>query len=135
MKQRLRSRGWYIMLGIWFFVIAVVTWLTWLAWNASMEARRSTMPPSALAPQDGAGSMIFEVVLAFVLLFALLVAPALSANAINGDRAGGTLAILQITLLTRARFSGASSAPDGSRRSPSWRQAPRSLSSECSRAA
>lgn len=100
MKQRLRSRGWYIMLGIWFFVIAVVTWLTWLAWNASMEARRSTMPPSALAPQDGAGSMIFEVVLAFVLLFALLVAPALSANAINGDRAGGTLAILQITLLT-----------------------------------
>ena len=43
--------------------------------------------------------MIFEVVLAFVLLFALLVAPALSANAVNGDRAGGTLAILQVTLL------------------------------------
>jgi hypothetical protein len=39
------------------------------------------------------------VVLAFVLLFALLVAPALSANAVNGDRAGGTLAILQVTLL------------------------------------
>lgn len=97
MKQRLRSRGWYIMLGIWFVVIAVVTWLTWLAWNATMEARRSV---TAMSPQDGAGSMIFEVVLAFVLLFALLVAPALSANAINGDRAGGTLAILQITLLT-----------------------------------
>jgi hypothetical protein len=32
-------------------------------------------------------------------LFALLVAPALSANAVNGDRAGGTLAILQVTLL------------------------------------
>jgi ABC-type transport system involved in cytochrome c biogenesis permease component len=43
--------------------------------------------------------MIFEVVLAFVLLFALLVASALSANAVNGDRAGGTLAILQVTLL------------------------------------
>lgn len=97
MKQRLRSRGWYIMLGIWFVVIAIVTWLTWLAWNASMEARRSV---AVMSPQDGAGSMIFEVVLAFVLLFALLVAPALSANAINGDRAGGTLAILQITLLT-----------------------------------
>ncbi|MBB6406629.1 ABC transporter permease [Arthrobacter sp. AZCC_0090] len=97
MKQRLRSRGWYIMLGIWFVVIAVVTWLTWLAWNATMEARRSV---TAMSPQDGAGSMIFEVVLAFVLLFALLVAPALSAHAIDGDRAGGTLAILQITLLT-----------------------------------
>ncbi len=44
--------------------------------------------------------MIFEIVVAFVLLFGLLVAPALSANAINGDRAGGTLAILQVTLLT-----------------------------------
>ncbi|MHC6219096.1 ABC transporter permease [Arthrobacter sp. MMS24-S77] len=97
MKQRLRSRGWYIMLGVWFVVIGVVTWLTWLAWNASMEAQRSV---TGMSPQDGAGSMIFEVVLAFVLLFALLVAPALSANAINGDRAGGTLAILQITLLT-----------------------------------
>ncbi|HKU29928.1 MAG TPA: ABC transporter permease [Arthrobacter sp.] len=96
MKQRLRSRGWYITLGIWFVVIAIVTWLTWLAWNASMESRRSIGEPA----QDAAGSMVFEVVLAFVLLFGLLVAPALSANAINGDRAGGTLAILQITLLT-----------------------------------
>ncbi|MFH5879736.1 ABC transporter permease [Arthrobacter sp. NA-172] len=97
MKQRLRSRGWYIMLGIWFVVIAIVTWLTWLTWNASTEAMRSVTPVPA---QGGVGSMIFEVVLAFVLLFGLLVAPALSANAINGDRAGGTLAILQITLLT-----------------------------------
>ncbi|WP_407708917.1 ABC transporter permease [Arthrobacter nitrophenolicus] len=98
LKQRLRSRGWYIMLAIWFVLTALVTWLTWASWNAQQAAQRaygSYMPPGSAGP----GSMIFEVVLAFVLLFALLVAPALSANAVNGDRAGGTLAILQVTLL------------------------------------
>ncbi|GAA1775744.1 hypothetical protein GCM10009712_24560 [Pseudarthrobacter sulfonivorans] len=97
LKQRLRSRGWYIMLGIWFILTGLVTWLTWAAWNAQREAQRSYS--TFTAPETGPGSMIFEVVLAFVLLFALLVAPALSANAVNGDRAGGTLAILQVTLL------------------------------------
>lgn len=98
LKQRLRSRGWYIMLAVWFILTGVVTWLTWAAWNAQREAQRGY---SDVMPADsaGPGSMIFEVVLAFVLLFALLVAPALSANAVNGDRAGGTLAILQVTLL------------------------------------
>jgi ABC-type transport system involved in multi-copper enzyme maturation permease subunit len=98
LKQRLRSRGWYIMLAIWFILTGLVTWLTWASWNAQREAQRTYgnyVPPGS----EGPGSMIFEVVLAFVLLFALLVAPALSANAVNGDRAGGTLAILQVTLL------------------------------------
>lgn len=97
LKQRLRSRGWYIMLGIWFILTGLVTWLTWAAWNAQRAAQRSNS--NLMLPETGPGSMIFEVVLAFVLLFALLVAPALSANAVNGDRAGGTLAILQVTLL------------------------------------
>jgi ABC-type transport system involved in multi-copper enzyme maturation permease subunit len=98
LKQRLRSRGWYIMLAIWFILTGLVTWLTWASWSASQAVQRQYadyMP----AETTGPGSMIFEVVLAFVLLFALLVAPALSANAVNGDRAGGTLAILQVTLL------------------------------------
>jgi ABC-type transport system involved in multi-copper enzyme maturation permease subunit len=97
LKQRLRSRGWYIMLAIWFILTGLVTWLTWASWNAQREAQRSYS--NFVPPETGPGSMIFEVVLAFVLLFALLVAPALSANAVNGDRAGGTLAILQVTLL------------------------------------
>jgi ABC-type transport system involved in multi-copper enzyme maturation permease subunit len=98
LKQRLRSRGWYIMLAIWFVLTGLVTWLTWASWNASQAAQRE-FPGYVQPPESGPGSMIFEVVLAFVLLFALLVAPALSANAVNGDRAGGTLAILQVTLL------------------------------------
>jgi ABC-type transport system involved in multi-copper enzyme maturation permease subunit len=97
LKQRLRSRGWYIMLAIWFVLTGLVTWLTWASWNATQAAQRAYS--DYVPAQTGPGSMIFEVVLAFVLLFALLVAPALSANAVNGDRAGGTLAILQVTLL------------------------------------
>ncbi len=43
---------------------------------------------------------MFELVIAFVLFFGMLIAPALSSNSITGDRANGTLAILQNTLLT-----------------------------------
>lgn len=91
LRQRTRSRVWYILLSIWFVVIGAVTALTWTGWelvNSGFEDENTT-----------AGPIVFEVVLAFVLLLALLVAPAFSANAVNGDRAGGTLAILQVTLL------------------------------------
>ncbi|WP_077491025.1 ABC transporter permease [Sinomonas mesophila] len=104
-KQRLRSRGWYIMLAVWFVVIGLVTWLTWASWNAQRELNRAISSPDGvvtdLPPESaGPGSMIFEVVLAFVLFLALIVAPALSANAVNGDRAQGTLAVVQATLLS-----------------------------------
>jgi len=83
MKQRLRSRGWYILLAVWFVVIGLVAAFT--AWVTDQEA--------------AAGQVLFELMVAFVLFFGLLVAPALSANAVNGDRAAGTLAVLQVTLL------------------------------------
>jgi ABC-type transport system involved in multi-copper enzyme maturation permease subunit len=47
---------------------------------------------------------MFELVIAFVLFFGMLIAPALSANSITGDRANGTLAILQNTLLTSGQL-------------------------------
>lgn len=101
MRQRLRSRGWYIMLALWFVIIGIVTALTWWSWNAQQQAN---MAWDANAGTTGPGALIFEIVLAFVLLFGLLVAPAFSANAINGDRAGGTLAILQVTLLSSGQI-------------------------------
>lgn len=94
LRQRLRSRGWYIMLVIWFGLIWLVTALTWISWKAQSDYN--------FDPGFGRGSpgpLIFEAVLAFVLLFGLLVAPAFSANAISGDRSAGTLAIMQVTLL------------------------------------
>ncbi|MHA7275495.1 ABC transporter permease [Arthrobacter sp. Hz1] len=84
MRQRLRAKAWYIMLVVWFFVIGLVFLLA------------SVTTASAF----GTGAILFDLVVGFVLFFGLLVAPGLSANAVNGDRAAGTLAILQITLLT-----------------------------------
>lgn len=84
MRQRLRGRAWYIMLAVWFAIIGLVFMLAALT----------------TATMDGSGPFLFELVVGFVLFFGLLVAPGLSANAVNGDRSAGTLAILQITLLT-----------------------------------
>lgn len=84
MRQRLRARAWYIMLAIWFVVIGLVFLLASVTTSAT----------------GGSGAILFDLVVGFVLFFGLLVAPGLSANAVNGDRAAGTLAILQITLLT-----------------------------------
>lgn len=84
LKQRLRSRGWYWMLGVWFVVIALIF----------------VLATGVLDATDNQGGILFDLIVGFVLFFGLLVSPGLSANAINGDRAGGTLAILQVTLLT-----------------------------------
>ena len=84
MKQRLRSRGWYVLLAVWFVVIGLVAVLT------AVNSASDVGPP---------GSVLYELMVGFVLFFGLLLAPALSANAVNGDRAAGTLAIQQVTLL------------------------------------
>lgn len=82
-RQRLRTRGWYVLLAVWFALTCGVTALGQAADNSA----------------DTAGQFMFELVVGFVLLFALLVVPAMAANSISGDRASGTLAILQSTLL------------------------------------
>ena len=47
---------------------------------------------------------VFSVVVFFVLLLGTLVSPALSGNAINGERDAGTLATTQVTLITTAQL-------------------------------
>ncbi len=84
MKQRLRGRAWYWMLGIWFVVIGFIF----------------VLGTGILGATGNEGGILFDLVVGFVLFFGLLVAPGLSANAVNGDRAGGTLAILQVTLVS-----------------------------------
>ncbi|PPB48208.1 hypothetical protein C4K88_14670 [Arthrobacter pityocampae] len=84
MKQRLRGRGWYWMLGIWFVVVGFIF----------------VLGLGVIGATDNEGGILFDLIVGFVLFFGLLVSPGLSANAVNGDRAGGTLAILQVTLLT-----------------------------------
>ncbi|WP_307852413.1 ABC transporter permease subunit [Glaciihabitans sp. dw_435] len=90
MRQRVRGLAWYILLGVFVVLIAIVTVLL-------------SLTLSAVSDVDGnqnAGAQIFSTIIYFVLLLGTLVAPALSGNSINGDRDAGTLATTQITLVS-----------------------------------
>lgn len=88
LRQRMRSRGWYVMLAVFFVLTGLVT-----------LGALGLFGLSGAGPEErqASGRLMFDFVAFFVLLLSLLISPALSANAITGDRAGGTLAIVQVT--------------------------------------
>lgn len=88
LKQRVRGLAWYVLLGVFVLLVTIVTALLVLATNA----------------WDDGGGGIFSTVVFFVLLLGTLVSPALSGNAINGERDAGTLATTQVTLITTAQL-------------------------------
>ncbi|WP_243759274.1 ABC transporter permease [Actinotalea soli] len=91
LRQRIRSTRWVISLVAFGLVVGAVTLLTWLV--------------SDTEPGFGAGRTMFGFIVFFVLFLGLLVSPTLSATSINGDRAAGTLATLQVTLLSAAEIA------------------------------
>lgn len=84
LRQRVRGVAWYVLLGVFFVIVGLVTVLLWFATNAAYS---------------GGGGM-FSTIIFFVLLLGSLVSPALSGNAINGDRESGVLATTQVTLIS-----------------------------------
>lgn len=84
LTQRLRSVGWYVLLGIFVVLLLGITALSFLVFS------NNEMP--------GAG--VFSIIVNFVLLLVVLVSPTLSGNAINGDRDAATLAPIQVTAAT-----------------------------------
>ena len=93
LRQRVRGTAWYVLLGIFVVLVAIVTILLSIAFTGfgSMGA-------------GDAGGSIYSAIIYFVLLLGTLVAPALSGNAINGDRDAGTLATTQVTLVTTGQI-------------------------------
>jgi ABC-type transport system involved in multi-copper enzyme maturation permease subunit len=87
LRQRVRGTASYVLLGLFFVLVAIVTFLVWLALTG-------------FGSQATENAGIFSTVIYFVLLLGTLVTPALSGNAVNGDRDAGTLATTQVTLLT-----------------------------------
>lgn len=88
LQQRVRGAAWYVLLGIFVFIVLVVTVFTTLAtWNS-----------------DAPGAVLYSLIVYFVLLLGTLVVPALSGNAINGDRDAGTLATTQVTLVSTSQL-------------------------------
>lgn len=96
LRQRIRSTRWKTALVVWFAVIGGITLLTTGAFSAMNEGYPQD--------EDPYGGTIYSIVVFFVLFLGLLVAPTLSAASINGDRNAGTLATLQVTLLTPAEI-------------------------------
>lgn len=88
LRQRVRGVAWYVILGVFFVLIALVTVGVWVV--------TGTWGPS--------GGPLFSSVVYFVLLLASLITPALSGNAINGEREGGTLATIQVTSITAGQI-------------------------------
>ncbi|MEW2355176.1 ABC transporter permease subunit [Spirillospora sp. NPDC029432] len=87
-RTRLRTGRWRLLLGIWF---AVVNGLG-LLFRIALESENGGGSAGNAVPMFGG-------VLLGVLVLTLLVAPALGAQSINGERERGTLAALQITRL------------------------------------
>jgi len=89
MRQRVRGMALYVLLGVFFLLILVVTAiLASVLFSSGAETNRRS------------GASAFSTIIYFVLLLGTLVAPALSGNAINGDREAGTLATTQVTLVS-----------------------------------
>ena len=88
LRQRVRSLAWYVLLGIFAVLLIIVTVLASAAFITSPDQLRGA----------------YSVVVYFVLLLVVLVTPALSGNAINGDRDAATLAPVQVTLVSTAQI-------------------------------
>jgi hypothetical protein len=89
MRQRVRGVAWYVLLGVVFVILLIVTLLALMASGFAGSA---------------AGGMVYSVVTYVVLLMATLVSPALSGGAINADRDAATLAPVQVTLMSTSQI-------------------------------
>jgi ABC-2 type transport system permease protein len=94
LRQRVRGIAWYVLLGVFVAILAIVTILLTIAFTGYGYDSEETV----------AGAAIYSTIIYFVLLLGTLVAPALSGNAINGDRDAGTLATTQVTLITTGQL-------------------------------
>lgn len=96
LRQRVRSSRWKVALGVWFAVVAAITLLAGGVMLFVEEASYDT---------QGRGVALGAVVTVLVLGLGLLVTPTLTSTSVNGDRAAGTLATLQVTLLSPAEIA------------------------------
>lgn len=91
-RVRLRTGRWRWLLLAWFVTVAGFTVLLRLGLAAAESASYRPIEPT--------GIPLFGGLMLFVLVLALLMAPALTAQSINGDRERGTLATVQVTRLS-----------------------------------
>ncbi len=91
LRQRIRGKRWWILLGIWFLALLGLVLLVRGATRRALEFNPDT--------NVEVGAIMFGSLALFILALSCLVVPSLTATSINGERDRGTLAILQATLL------------------------------------
>lgn len=91
LRQKVRSVRWYIALAVWFVVLTGTSALVLGAFWLNTQA---------FGDMAGVSRVVYSLIVLFLVFAMMLVLPALSAGAINGERSTGTLAILQVSLLT-----------------------------------
>ncbi|NLT56945.1 MAG: ABC transporter permease subunit [Actinomycetales bacterium] len=111
LRQRVRSTRWIAVLTIWAVLLGLLTTLIRVAVHlaADIDAIAPGVGGGEAAAGDNVGDQIgrlmFGLIAFLVLSLGTLVAPALSATSINGDRTAGILAPLQTTLLSAAEIA------------------------------
>ena len=93
-RLRIRAGRWKILLAAFFLVL--------LAFTLLLRSGLTNLTEDELPFR---GTVVFGGLMLFVLGLALLVVPALAAQSVNGDRERGTLATLQVTLLSPAEIA------------------------------
>ena len=97
LTQRLRSVGWYILLGVFALLLVGITALAFMVYSWG----------------DAMGAGVYSIIVNVVLLLVVLVSPTLSGNAINGDREAATLAAIQVTAASTGVLAGCSITKGG----------------------
>lgn len=115
LRQRVRSTRWVIVLALWTVILGGLTTMVRFSVHQALDpaevdgAIRSmdsaTAPENAERVSQLAGATMFGIIVFLVLGLASLIAPALTATSVNGDRAAGVLATLQTTLLSAAEIA------------------------------
>ncbi len=96
LRQRVRSTKWIVALVVWFVVVGAIVLL--------LSGALSTMFGIGPGDESPRGGIMYGATTFLVIGLGLLVTPTLTSTSINGDRAAGTLATLQVTLLTPAEI-------------------------------
>ncbi len=99
LRQRVRSTRWVVALVVWTVVVGAITLLLFGATTQLFDY------DDVDAGRSQSGPLLFAAVTFLVLGLGLLVTPTLSSTSVNGDRNAGTLATLQVTLLSPAEIA------------------------------
>src|SRR5262249_55394604 len=98
-RMRLRTGRWKWLLGGFTFVMFAFTWFL----SASLQNTRTTTyynGETTVHDTSSIGPQMFGILMLFVLGLMLIISPTLTSQSVNGDRERGTLATLQVTLLS-----------------------------------